>query len=129
MPRRLCPDNLKAAVLKAARFRDQRSLQSFDFRFNKIDGTQIYKLAAGHLLEEKHDLLFIGPPGVGKSHLAQVLGYELIKRGKTVLYRSVFDVVTELLALETGELRQDAQAIPQMRPAYHRRYGYQATLA
>ena len=38
--------------------------------------------------------------GVGKSHLAQALGYELIKRGKTVLYRSVFDVVTELLELE-----------------------------
>ena len=37
---------------------------------------------------------------MGKSHLAQALGYELIKRGKTVLYRSVFDVVTELLELE-----------------------------
>ncbi len=86
--------------IKAARFRDQRSLQSFDFSFNQIDRTRIYQLATGRFLDEKHDLLFIGPPGVGKSHLAQALGYELIKRGKTVLYRSVFDVVTELLELE-----------------------------
>ena len=86
--------------IKAARFRDQRSLQSFDFSFNQIDRTRIYQLATGRFLDKKHDLLFIGPPGVGKSHLAQALGYELIKRGKTVLYRSVFDVVTELLELE-----------------------------
>ena len=38
----------------------------------------------------------VGPPGVGKSHLAQAIGYALIKSGKTVLYRSVFDVVAEL---------------------------------
>lgn len=86
--------------IKAARFREQRSLQSFDFSFNHINRSQIYQLATGRFLDEKADLLFIGPPGVGKSHLAQALGYELIKRGKSVLYRSVFDVVTELLELE-----------------------------
>jgi len=86
--------------IKAARFREQRSLDSFDFSFNNINRTQIYQLATGRFLDEKQDLLLIGPPGVGKSHLAQALGYELIKRGKTVLYRSVFDVVTELLELE-----------------------------
>ena len=84
--------------IKAARFRDQRSLQSFDFSFNQIDRT-LYQLATGRFLDKKHDLLFIGPPGVGKSHLARP-SVELIKRGKTVLYRSVFDVVTELLELE-----------------------------
>lgn len=86
--------------IKAARFREQRSLENFDFSFNNINRKQIYQLATGRFLDEKADLLFIGPPGVGKSHLAQALGYELIKHGKTVLYRSVFDVVTELLELE-----------------------------
>ena len=37
---------------------------------------------------------------MGKSHLAQALGYELIKRQKTVFYRSVFDVITDLFQLE-----------------------------
>ena len=82
---------------KAARFREQRSLQNFDFRFNNINREQIYQLATGRFIDEKQDLLLIGPPGVGKSHLAQALGYELIKRQRTVFYRSVFDVVTDLL--------------------------------
>ena len=43
--------------------------------------------------------LFAGQPGfgVGKSHLAQALGYLAIKAGVLVLYRSVFDTVRELL--------------------------------
>lgn len=85
---------------KSARFRERRTLENFDFSFNRIDRRQIYQLATGRFLDDKEDLLFIGPPGVGKSHLAQALGHELIKRGKTVLYRSVFDVVGELLELE-----------------------------
>ena len=38
----------------------------------------------------------VGPPGVGKSHLAQAIGYALIKAGKTDLYRTIFDVFAEL---------------------------------
>jgi DNA replication protein DnaC len=39
----------------------------------------------------------IGPPGVGKSYLAQAIGYEAIKQGMVVLYRSIFDVVRDFL--------------------------------
>jgi DNA replication protein DnaC len=39
----------------------------------------------------------LGPPGVGKTHLAQALGYEAIKQGKEVLYRSIFDLVRDFL--------------------------------
>jgi DNA replication protein DnaC len=41
--------------------------------------------------------LLVGPPGVGKSHLAQAIGHEAIKMGFQVLYRSFFDLVRELL--------------------------------
>jgi DNA replication protein DnaC len=37
------------------------------------------------------------PPGTGKSHLAQALGYQAIKAGLTVLYRSIFDLVRDFL--------------------------------
>ncbi len=82
---------------KAADFRDQRTLDSFDFSFNaSIDRRQIYDLATGQFVDRAEDILLIGPPGVGKSHLAQAIGYELIKSGRIVLYRSIFDLLADL---------------------------------
>ena len=83
---------------KAAEFRALKSLEDFDWRFNaSINRRQIFELAAGGYLREGHDVLFIGPPGVGKTHLAQALGYEAIKQGREVLYRSIFDLVRDFM--------------------------------
>jgi DNA replication protein DnaC len=93
---------------KAADFRELRSLDNFDFAFNpSIDRARIYELAACHFIRQQRDVLFVGPPGVGKSHLAQAIGIEAIKAGFLVLYRSVFDLVRELSAEATqaGESR------------------------
>ncbi len=46
---------------------------------------------------EARDVLLLGPPGVGKSFLVQAVGYQAIKQGFVVLYRSIFDVVRDLL--------------------------------
>jgi DNA replication protein DnaC len=82
---------------KAASFRDQRDLESFDFAFNpSVPRQAVYRLATCHFIREKRDVLLLGPPGVGKSHLAQAIGAEAIKAGHLVLYRSVFDMVREL---------------------------------
>lgn len=82
---------------KAASFRDRRTLESFDFSFNpSIPRQRIFQLAACGFVREKRDVLFVGPPGVGKSHLAQAIGTAAIKAGHLVLYRSVFDLVREL---------------------------------
>jgi DNA replication protein DnaC len=93
---------------KIADFREPRSLDNFDFQFNPdIDRTQIYELATCHFVRQCRDVLLVGPPGVGKSHLAQAIGTEAIKAGFVVLYRSIFNLVRELLAQETqaGEER------------------------
>lgn len=83
--------------VKAAMFRDLRTLEDFDFEFNtSIKRRQIYELATAKFVREQNDVLFVGPPGVGKSHLAQAIGYQVIKAGMLVLYRSIFDVVADL---------------------------------
>src|SRR5215207_436519 len=83
---------------KAADFRTLKTPQDFNWQFNpSIDRKQIFELAAGEYLRQGRDVLFLGPPGVGKTHLAQALGYEAIKQGKEVLYRSIFDLVRDFL--------------------------------
>jgi DNA replication protein DnaC len=83
---------------KAAGFREMRTLDEFDFSFNpSIKRKQIFDLATGAFIRQPRDVLLIGPPGTGKSHIAQALGHQAIKNGFVVLYRSIFDVVRDFL--------------------------------
>jgi DNA replication protein DnaC len=84
--------------VKAAAFRELKTLEDFDWSFNtSIKKKQVYDLATGRFIRENRDVLLLGPPGTGKSHLCQALGYQAIKAGFVVLYRSIFDVVREFL--------------------------------
>jgi DNA replication protein DnaC len=84
--------------VKAALFRELKTLEDFNWAFNpSIKKKQIYDLAAGRFIREARDALFLGPPGVGKSFLVQAIGYQALKMGFVVLYRSIFDVVRDFL--------------------------------
>ncbi len=91
-------DRLLARRVRAADFREPKTLEDFDFAFNtSVKRKQVYELATCKFIREHRDLLLLGPPGTGKSHLVQAIGYQAIKAGHTVLYRSIFDVVRDFL--------------------------------
>ena len=88
----------------AAAFRELRPLDDFDWSFNpSIQKKQLFDLATCRFIRETRDVLFLGPPGVGKSFLVQAIGYQAIKQGFVVLYRSIFDVVRDFLHDESLE--------------------------
>jgi DNA replication protein DnaC len=84
--------------IKVAAFRELKTLDQFDWSFNPaVPKKQIHDLASCRFVREARDVLLLGPPGVGKTFLCQAIGYQAIKAGFLVLYRSIFDVVRDFL--------------------------------
>ena len=67
-------DRLIGRRVKAAGFRDQKTLDTFDWKFNTLDRALIFELASCRFIEQHEDVLLLGNAGVGKSHIAQALG-------------------------------------------------------
>ncbi len=82
---------------KQARFPMHKTLESFDFSFNpKINRRQIADLATCRFVAAGENVVLLGPPGVGKSHLATSIGLSAIRCGYTVRYSSAYDLIDEL---------------------------------
>ena len=83
---------------KQARFRDaDRSLDRFDFDFNKkMNRALLHELATARFVGQREDVLLLGPPGTGKSHLAQAIGRAAIQQGYRVAYREAHTLLEEL---------------------------------
>lgn len=91
-------DRLLERRRKQAEFRDPlKTLDNFDFNFNKkMNRSLAFELATGAFIGRREDALFLGPPGSGKSHLAQAIGQAVILQGYRVLYRETHTLLDEL---------------------------------
>jgi DNA replication protein DnaC len=102
-------DRLLERRHKLARFRDpDRVLDNFDFDFNKkMNRALIYELATARFIGQREDALFLGPPGTGKSHLAQAIGHAAIQQGYRVIYREAHMLLEELADATLAGTRKD----------------------
>src|SRR5450432_3074312 len=91
-------DRLFVRRIKEARFRDtERALDSFDFDFNKkMNRALVYELATARFVGQREDATFLGPPGTGKSHLAQAIGRAAIQQGYRVVYREAHVLLEDI---------------------------------
>jgi DNA replication protein DnaC len=104
-------DRLIGRRVKAASFRDQRTLDTFDWKFNAMDRALIFELANCRFIEQHEDVLLLGNAGVGKSHIAQAIGMAAIHAGFRVFYREAHVLFEELLlAHATNERAQTIAA-------------------
>ena len=101
-------DRLLARRHTPARFRDpDRALDSFEFTFNrKMNRARVYELATARVVAQREDARFLGPPGTGKSPLAQAIGRAAIQQGYRVLYREAHTLLEALAEATLAVTRQ-----------------------
>lgn len=87
-------DNRKSKLYKQARLPFEKGVEDFDFAFQpSIKKQEILELATCRFIEKKGNLLLIGQPGTGKTHVSVALALEALGRGKTVLFTTVWDMI------------------------------------
>ena len=91
-----------------ARFPFVKTLEAFDFSYQpSIDRKQIQGLSNCHFIEHGENVVLLGPPGVGKTHLAVGLGLKAIERGYRVLFATAVGMIAVLAkALAEGRLEE-----------------------
>jgi DNA replication protein DnaC len=86
-----------ATRIHKAGFEHAKTLTDFDWAFNPtIPKTKVIELATCGFMGRQENVLFLGQTGVGKSHLAQALGYRACRAGHTVLFIAAHEMFRDL---------------------------------
>ncbi|RLJ01689.1 MAG: AAA family ATPase [Candidatus Aenigmatarchaeota archaeon] len=76
-----------------------KTIDSYDFTYQpKLDKKLIRDLAAGQYIQKASNIILMGPPGVGKTHIANALGIEAVKQGYKVLFIHASEVIERLFS-------------------------------
>jgi len=139
-------DRLLGKRLKQAKLPFMKTIDDFDFGFNSsINRQQIKHLETSAFVANHENILMIGPPGVGKTHLATAFSIEAIHKGFSVFYRSIFDIAADiakqheqvvekflkpdlLVIDELGMKNMNSQANEIILEVIHRRYQRNSTV-
>jgi len=74
-----------------------KPLETFDFSYQpSIDRKQVQSLASCHFIEHGDNVVILGPPGVGKTHLSVGLGLKAIESGYRVLFSTAANLIVAL---------------------------------
>ena len=83
--------------LQLSGFPGRKLLDTFDFSFQpSIDKRQIEELATMRFIENAENVVFLGPPGVGKTHLATALGIEAARNRYSTYYINCHTLIEQL---------------------------------
>lgn len=144
-------ENLLNRRVKTAKFPQLKTFQEFDFDFNpSVPKVEMREMHTSQFIFRQQNALFIGPPGVGKTHLVTSIGLQAIHNGYTVHYLSAFDLVEQmadalreekrkkfirqlvkydlLIIDEFGMKQMPPNAADDMLELIHRRYGRGSTI-
>ena len=108
-------DNLLKNRIKKACFPALKTIENFDFTFNSsLNKKQLFDLASARFVADAGGILFLGPPGVGKSHLAIALGICALKAGYSVLYKTAAELLEDIAeAKATGQNKKFFKSLNQ----------------
>lgn len=101
-------DRLFARRLKQAGIVQVKELSDFDFSFNaRIPRAKLVELATARFVASHQGVLLIGPPGIGKTHVAIAIAVGAIRAGYRALLRSTFDLAQDFAEAEAAGERRD----------------------
>jgi DNA replication protein DnaC len=101
-------DRLFARRLKQAGIVQVKELSDFDFSFNtKIPRGKLIEFATARFIASHQGVLLIGPPGIGKTHVATAFAVGAIRAGYRALLRSTFDLAQDFAEAEAAGERRD----------------------